>query len=187
MYLLNAQQISKHVQSPRGQYLDIENYDERSLQHTSYYFRLGEQYELLGGTEPQIMRLTEDKPYLNLGPNGYAVVKSHEIFILSDKLIGIFGQRSRLAAQGLELVHSPFIDPLFRGRLVLGLSNRLPVAVRLRLGQIIGKVSFFDISDTYPVQVIAGSIIQETFDRRRPQRDDDPVPSWVEVEEPDDE
>lgn len=183
MYLLNAHQISKHVQSPRGQYLDIINFDEGSLQHTSYYFRLGDYCETLGGTEPKITRLTEDKPYLDLGPNGYAVVKTHENFMLSDKIMGIFGQVSELAERGLELVHSPFIDPLFHGRLAIGLSNRLSVGVRIRLGDRIGKVSFFDISDTYPVEIIAGSIAQRTFAKRRPRRDDDPVPSLV--EEPD--
>jgi deoxycytidine triphosphate deaminase len=188
MYLLNAQQISKHVQGPRGHYLDIVNFDESKLQHTSYYFRLGEHCEILTGTtEHQIIRLTEEKPYLTLGPQGYAVVKSHETFLLSDKLIGVLGQTTKLAENGLELVHSPFIDPLYYGPLVFGLSNRLAKTVRIRLGDRIGKVSFFDISDTYPVSVIEGSILQTTFNERRPQRDDDPIPSWVENEEPDNE
>jgi len=186
MFLLNAQQIKRHVDSPRGQYLDIVDFDEEKLQHTSYYFSLGDYCEILTGTgDPQINRLTSQKPYLNLPPHGYALVKTHETFMLSDKLIGVLGQTTELAKHGLELVHSPFIDPLYYGRLLCGLSNRLSSVVRLRLGDSIGKISFFDISDTYPVSIIKGSIQEGTFRDRRPRRDDDPVPR--ESEEPDDE
>lgn len=186
MYLLNAQQIKRHVDSPRGQYLDIVNFDERKLQHTAYYFSLGDHCEIVTGTgESQITRLTEQMPYLNLGPHGYALVQTHETFLLSDKLIGVLGQTTKLAQAGLELVHSPFIDPLYYGRLVFGLSNRLPTVARIRLGDRLGKISFFDISDTYPVNVIKGSILENTFKERRPRRDDDPVPN--ESEEPEEE
>jgi deoxycytidine triphosphate deaminase len=178
MFLLNSQQIERHVESPRGQYLDIVDFDREKLQHTSYYFSLGENVEILTGTgDPQIIRLTKEKPYLNLPPHGYALVKTHETFMFSDKLIGVLGQTTELAKHGMELVHSPFIDPLYYGRLLCGLSNRLPSVARIRLGEPIGKISFFDISDTYPVSVIKGSIQESTFKERRPRRDDDPVPS----------
>lgn len=186
MYLLNHHQIKRHVKAPLGQYLDIVNFDERKLQHTAYYFSLGDHCEIATGTgEPQIIRLTEKKPYLNLAPHGYAVVQTHETFFLSDKLIGVLGQTTKLAEEGLELVHSPFIDPLYNGRLVFGLSNRLARPARLQLGERIGKISFFDISDTYPVEVIGGSILERTFNERRPRRDADPITR--ESEEPDDE
>jgi deoxycytidine triphosphate deaminase len=170
----------------RSQYLDIVNFDERKLQHTAYYFSLGDHCEILTATpDPQIIRLTEEKPYLNLGPHAYAVVKTYETFLLSDKLIGVLGQTTKLAETGVALVHSPFIDPLYYGRLVCGLSNCLAKPIRLRLGERIGKISFFDISDTYPVSVIKGSILESTFNERHPQRDADAIPR--ESEEPDDE
>jgi deoxycytidine triphosphate deaminase len=175
MYLLNAQQIRTYVAAPYGQYLDIVNFAESSLQHTSYYFRLGPDYELKATAETRIFRLTEEKPTLLLEPNSYAVIKTLESFSLSDKVLGILGQTSKLMAGGLQLIHSPFIDPLFQGQMELGLSNLTSKSVTIRLGQIIGKVSFFDISDTYPISVIVGSISQSTFARRRPLRDDDPV------------
>lgn len=186
MYLLNAQQIKRHVDAPLGQYLDILNFDEKNLQHTAYYFSLGDHCEILTATEePQIIRLTPTKPYLNLAPHGYAVVQTRETFFLSDKVIGVLGQTTKLAEDGLELVHSPFIDPMYHGRLVFGLSNRLARPARLKLGDRIGKISFFDISDTYPVDVIKGSILERTFSERRPRRDADPIPR--ESEEPDEE
>jgi len=175
MYLLNEQQIKAYVKAPYGQYLDIVGFQEEFLQHTSYYFRLGTDYELKGAAESRLYRLTDQKPTLELKPNDYAVIKTLESFFLSDKVLGVFGQASELMAAGLALVHSPFIDPLFRGRMEMGLSNLTSKTVSIRLGQIIGKVSFFDISDTYPISLIEGSISQRTFQRRRPSRDDDPV------------
>src|SRR5688572_13521914 len=81
MYLLNAQQIKRHVEAPLGQYLDILNFDEKKLQHTAYYFSLGEDCEILTGTaEAQVVRLTPTKPYLNLASHGYAVVQTNETF-----------------------------------------------------------------------------------------------------------
>ena len=184
MFLLNHHQIKRHVKAPLGQYLDIVNFDESKLQHTAYYFSLGSHCEIATETgDSQLIRLTEKKPYLNLAGNGYAVVQTYETFFLSDKLIGVLGQTTKLAEEGLELVHSPFIDPLYNGRLVFGVANRLPKVARLRLYERIGKISFFDISDTYPVEVIEGSILQKTFNERRPRRDADPIPP--EVEEPD--
>lgn len=59
MYLLNDQQIRHYVEdTPRGTYLDIMNFDPKSLQHTYYYFRLGSEYEVHGESGSQILRLT---------------------------------------------------------------------------------------------------------------------------------
>lgn len=174
MYLLNDRQIKTYVRAPRGQYLDIDNFDPRKLQHTSYYFRLGAEYRRPGAeTRPSL--LTEEKRDLLLDPNSYAVIRTLESFWLSEKVLGIIGQASALMFSGLQLVHSPFIDPLFHGPMELGLANLTSKAVSISLGQIIGKVSFFDISDTYPIAIIEGSISEKTFARRRPSRDDDPV------------
>lgn len=119
--------------------------------------------------------LPREKPILVLEPHGFALVKSHETFMLSEKVIGIFGQISDLARLGLDLANSPFIDPLFHGQLELGLWNRTAKKVDVPLGQRIGKVTFFDISDTYPVEIKTGSFAAKKFATRRPLRDDDPV------------
>src|SRR5688572_25102693 len=112
MYLLNHDQIRRYVAAPLGTYLDIVNFNEDRLQHTSYYFSLGRDYEIAEGDGFKLSRLDGERKHLVLPPNGYAVIKSHETFILSDKVMGIIGPVSDFVRWGLELVHSPFIDPL---------------------------------------------------------------------------
>jgi len=176
MYLLNHEQIRRYVAAPRGTYLDIINFDSTRLQHTSYYFGVGRDYEILDGDNFRLARMNDGRgSILTLPPRGYAIVKSSEIFMLSEKVMGILGPVSDLMRLGLELVHSPFIDPLFYGQLELGLWNRLERPASISSEQIIGKVSFFDISDTYPIEVIPKSAQDEKFRKRRPLRDDDPV------------
>jgi deoxycytidine triphosphate deaminase len=175
MYLLNHDQIRRYVAAPRGTYLDIINFDPKRLQHTSYYFSLGREYEILDSGDSRLLRLDDKTQHLVLPPQGYAVIKSHETFMLSDKVIGLIGPISDFVRWGLGLVHSPFIDPMFHGQLELGLLNRLPKAATVRLGQAIGKVSFFDISDTYPIEIVPSSAQEEKFKQRYPRRDDDPV------------
>lgn len=175
MYLLNHEQIRRYVALPRGTYLDIINFDNSRLQHTSYYFGIGRDCEIYDREEFHLTRMGNGTPGLTLPQGGYAIIKSNEVFMLSEKVLGILGPVSDLMRLGLELVHSPFIDPLFYGQLELGLWNRLPRTVTLSIGQIIGKVSFFDISDTYPIEMVPKSAQEEKFKRRRPLRDDDPV------------
>jgi deoxycytidine triphosphate deaminase len=177
MYLLNDQQIHHYVSdAPRGVYLDIEDYDPRMLQHTSYYFRLGSVIELVTQEERKLYRIDEESPFLTIEPGQYCIVKSLETFILSEKVLGIFGQVGDFVHSGLELVHSPYIDPLFHGALELGLGNRTLASVKVKFRQRIGKVTFFDISDTYPIAIREKSIIAGRFSRLRPKRDDEPVP-----------
>jgi len=40
MYLLNRQQLERHVSDLNSRYLTIKNFSSRNLQHTSYYFRV---------------------------------------------------------------------------------------------------------------------------------------------------
>lgn len=183
MYLLNHDQIRRYVAAPLGTYLDIVNFNESRLQHTSYYFSLGRDYEIAEGDGFKLSRLDGERKHLVLPPGGYAVIRSHETFILSDKVMGIIGPVSDFVRWGLELVHSPFIDPLFNGKLELGLWNRLQRDAAVILGQRIGKVSFFDISDTYPIGIVPKSLQEDKFRRRASLRDDDPIP----VDDEDDE
>jgi hypothetical protein len=46
--------------------------------------------------------------------------------------------------------------------------------IRIEFGQEIGKVVFFDVSDTSSIDIIAGSLIDKKFRKRVPLRDDDP-------------
>lgn len=173
MFLLNSDQIQACVKSARGHRLDIEPFEVSGLQHTSYYFRLGDAYERESANSGARVtsRLSNEQPILTLEAHEYVRVWSYEQFMLDKTVLGIFGSLSDLAEAGLLLAHSPFIDPLYPNTgvsapLELGITNLRSRKVDLRLGQRIGKVSFFDISDTYPVRLIPGSASEDKFQER---------------------
>jgi deoxycytidine triphosphate deaminase len=183
MFLLNNEQIQSYVEDSHNNYLNILNFERRMLQHTFYYFRLGVEIKLEYQGQSITYALNKENRYLTLKPNEYAVIETYETFIMSDKVFGMFGQWSDFIDLGLEMVNSPFIDPLFSGRLKLGIWNHSKKIAKLEIGQPIGKVAFFDISDTNPIRVLTGSIIEQRFNRRVPLRDDDPVHPQTEEEE----
>lgn len=124
---------------PRG-FLSIEPYEEKNHISNFYYFRLGAEWR--GGKVISI----EDK--LTIPKHVLITIWSMERFILSERILGIFGNLSELVMKGLQLVHSPSIDPGFAGSLALGIRNNNSQSVELAVGQRIGKILFFDVSDT---------------------------------------
>lgn len=159
MFLLNSLLITEYVEKDEG-LLSITDFVPKNLQHTFYYFRLGSE-GLLNG-EPYKLDYQKDK--LTLAPNDFANIKTHEAFYLSEKFLGIFGTVTDLAKNGLQLLHSPFIDPGFKGPLKFGIKNlsNQPVTLKFEESRI-GKICFFDISDTYPINVKKNSIIYRKF------------------------
>src|SRR6266498_1597696 len=149
MFLLNHQLIKNYIESDSS-ILGIWEFLLENLQHTFYYFRLGSEGQINGNP----FKLTEgiDTNLLTIEPDDFAIIKSHETFNLSDKILAIFGQPSDLVKKGAQLLHSPFVDPKFKGKLELGIKNisKKPIILEYKK-QIIGKISFFDISDTYPI------------------------------------
>jgi len=188
MYLLNDTMIRSYVNKPTGVYLDIQGFDDRFLHPTFYYFRLGHHYKLLNRDtgEWETSELDNENRIILLEQFGYVLVKSFERFYLSERVMAIFGQSSDFAKWGLQLVHSPFVDPLFNGHLDLGIWNRMPWTVQLELGQLIGKIKFFDISDTYPIRDSQGTVSETKLKRRRDFRDEDPNQPWIDSYLPDD-
>jgi deoxycytidine triphosphate deaminase len=177
MFLLNDRQIRSHVEDGNRSYLDIDPFDEESLQHTSYYFRLGTHCKLLYEKGQPLRELGPQNSRLLIPAGGVVKIHSLETFLLSNKVMAIFGQISDFTSWGLQLLHSPFIDPTFVGQLELGLVNPTNGEVGIDWKQRIGKVCFFDVSDTYPVFPPAkGKLLARKFEERRlPLRDDDPV------------
>ena len=78
--------------------------------------------------------------------------------------MGILGQCSEITNMGLQLINSPFIDPKFNKPLRFGLKNLSNEDAILEFGVTkIGKVSFFDISDTYPIIIDESSTFAKRF------------------------
>lgn len=162
MYLLNSTLIQAYVNADNGSPLSIEEFSAKNLQHTFYYFRLGNEGTLNGIAYDLSNKKSLGK--LVLQPGDFAVVTTYETFQISTKIIGLFGQTSDLAKEGIQVLQSPFLDPGFNGKLKFGMVNLSKESVEYLAGKdIIGKVSFFDISDTYPVRVKKNSIIDKKF------------------------
>jgi deoxycytidine triphosphate deaminase len=186
MFLLNSETIVRSVKE--RQFLEIEPFDQKGLGPSYYYFGLGRYYCKWNAQKNDWVTgdlTTPGGETLLLQGNEYVLVQSYERFRCSKQCLALFGQSSRLARMGLSLRSSPFIDPNFprsdqTGYLEFGLKNELPRTVRLRYKERIGKVSFFNIADTYPIGDVTGTISEDDFNRRtnadavRPLYDDDP-------------
>lgn len=124
---------------PRN-FLSIEPYEQKNHISNFYYFRLGAEWRD-GKVIPLEKRLAIPK-------YGFATIWSMERFKLGERILGIFGNLSELVLKGLDLVHSPSIDPGFDGSLALSIRNNTSRSIDILLGQRIGKILFFDVSDT---------------------------------------
>ena len=167
MYLLNNRTIEKCISDRacgNNSILDIKHFEPQNLEHTFYYFRLGAKYK--DRLSNNWHELTDEGRILKIPGNSYFTIRSLERFETSNQVLGIMGQSTDLIKYGLILVHSPYIDPVYNGPLVLGIHNPLPEEVSLELGQTLGKVSFFNISDTYPIVTRESSMYTEKLDIR---------------------
>jgi deoxycytidine triphosphate deaminase len=139
--------ISKFVYEAMGKsklhatsaYLRIHNYSPENHQQTFYKFRYG---------APDVDGKVTAPSEIRLESGLSEAVWSLEGFDLSERVFGIFGHSSVLFKRGLELIHSPFVDPVFEGQLQLVVRNFSDHTVALTPGDILGKIMFFDISDT---------------------------------------
>lgn len=129
-----------------------------------YYFRLGAQILYRDRNEWRVFLFSERRSHFELKADQFIRISSAEQFVLGNSTMGIFGQSSELTERGLQLIHSPYIDPYFSGHLKMGIKNLTESTIIIEWAQIIGKVSFFDISDTYPVEKPeSNSIIGKKF------------------------
>ena len=128
------------IYKPRD-FLKINNHEPTNHIGNFYYFRLGgrqENGQVIEGDESVI-----------IPKNGFMKIWSLEEFVLSERVLGLFGNLSALVHQGLQLIHSPSVDPGFTGALALGIRNNTSKDMNLQVGERIGKILFFDVSDTF--------------------------------------
>lgn len=176
MFLLNDKMIIEYIE--RGIF-DITNFDKKYLHPTYYYFRLGRYHKVWDdqNNKYKVEELGDESGeyVIKIPPRGYALIEPLERFIFSDRVMAIFGQGSALPRKGLRLNHSPTIDPRFKGTLEMGLENLLPKVREIKFGEPLAKVMFFDISDTYPIASIEGTISEEDYKRREKLRSSEPL------------
>jgi deoxycytidine triphosphate deaminase len=146
-------------------HLLIDPYDEKNHVTNFYYFSFG-------GISVN-KKYKEEK--LVLKGNEFKMIWSLEAFSCSERVLGIFGNISDLVETGVQLIHSPSIDPGFPlgesgpARLWLGIKNNTSSTIELPVGQRIGKVLFFDVSDTFIIadEFHKNELIQSKMKERR--------------------
>ncbi len=150
----------------------IEPFDESCLQHTWYWFRLGESFERQTAEGRWLPRpfLTGEEPQLRLERGDCVRIESYEQFRLGNRVLGLIGPKGDFVRQGITLLHGPFIDPLFPDKgvarpLELALVNHSARSITVELCQPIGKVAFFDVGDA-PVELDPGSAAAQMFRQR---------------------
>lgn len=126
------------VYLPRN-YLQIDQYKEANFEGTYYIFRVG----AIGD------KVKVEKKPCRIKEGTFLKIWSLESFKLSENILGLFGNSTDLLSRGLKLMNSPFIDPGFEGSLELVIKNFSSKPVDLNYGEVIGKVTFFDIADSH--------------------------------------
>ena len=108
--------------------IKIEPFDGRQVQAATYDLRVGRQ---AATTSAKKMVNVEEDGYVSLAPGDFGVVTVLEEIAIGPQLAGRFGLRSKFARKGLIATTGPQIDPGYRGRLIVGLTNLTPRPVTL--------------------------------------------------------
>ena len=108
--------------------ITIEPFADSQLQPATYDLRVGNQ----GATtsSKKIVNIRENG-YLSIAPGDFGVVTVLEEVQLGTQYAARFGLRSKYARKGLIATAGPQIDPGYRGRLIIGVTNLTPRAISL--------------------------------------------------------
>lgn len=98
----------------------IDPFQDRSVQPASYDLRVGEQAAI--SSDKEVVDLAA-KGFVRIKPGDFVIVATHEKLALDASHTGRFGLTSTYARQGLIATVGAQIDPGFRGRLFVGLTN----------------------------------------------------------------
>ena len=124
--ILAYQQI---IEAHRKGEIMLDLFDENQVEAATYDLRVGNQAATTSGGK--IIDVKE-VGYVTLKAGDFAVITTLEEIRLDPRHAARFGLRSKYARKGLIATTGPQIDPGFRGRLIVGLTNlcRLPGALR---------------------------------------------------------
>jgi dCTP deaminase len=117
MAALSDIEIREMIESGK---LKIANFSESCLGPASYDLRLGSSVYRSSMKEPK--KLTEGD-VLTIEPNEFVLVTTYEILELPCNIISQVGLRARFSLSGLLNISGLQVDPGFKGRLVLGMTN----------------------------------------------------------------
>jgi dCTP deaminase len=140
-------------------HVKIEPYDPADLQpssidlHLDRSFRVfrNNRYPFIDVRAPQpdlteMLNVADDEPFV-LHPGEFVLGQTIEWVELPDDLVARLEGKSSLGRLGL-LIHSTagYVDPGWKGKLTLELSNVANLPIALYFGMKIGQISFFEMS-----------------------------------------
>lgn len=155
MSVLPDYYIKELCETPdRGNEPLVQPFDENQLQPASYDVRLGDEFIVFEPHDETHVDLEDPqvttKRVKAHGPNGFVLhpgefVLGHtdEIICLPDNIVARIEGKSSVGRLGL-IVHATagYIDPGFKGRITLEMTNLLRTPICLRPGRLIGQFSF---------------------------------------------
>ncbi len=156
MSVLSDRGIRAQLQAGR---IRIDPYDEDDLQpssvdlHLDRSFRVfrNNRYPYIDVRTPQpdlteLLTIADEEPFV-LHPGEFVLGQTLEWVELPDDLVVRLEGKSSLGRLGL-LIHSTagYVDPGWRGKLTLELSNVAKLPIALYFGMKIGQISFFEMS-----------------------------------------
>lgn len=139
--------------------LSIDPFDPHSVQPSSVDLRLDNRFRVFQSTRhthidprvdqpdlTELLTVGDDRPFV-LQPGQFCLGNTHEEIALPNDLVGRLEGKSSLGRLGL-VIHSTagYVDPGFRGRLTLELSNAAALPILLYPGMKIGQLSFLQLS-----------------------------------------
>lgn len=104
----------------QGGKIGIEPFSETSVQPASYDLRVGTQAAI--SSDKQVVDLAT-KGFVQIKPGDFVIVSTYEKLQLDASHAGRFGLTSTYARRGLIASVGAQVDPGFRGRLFVGLTN----------------------------------------------------------------
>ena len=108
--------------------ISIKPFEDGQVQAATYDLRVGSQ-----GATTSTKKLVDiaKEGYLSIAPGDFGVVMVLEKIELGPQYAARFGLRSKYARKGLIATTGPQIDPGYRGRLIVGVTNLTPKSISL--------------------------------------------------------
>lgn len=100
--------------------IKIEPFDENQIQPASYDLRIGPEAALAS----QHKKIDVEKAgFVEIDAGDFAILSTHEIITLDAQHVARFDLRSKWERKWLSATFGPQIDPGFKGRLTIGVTN----------------------------------------------------------------
>lgn len=106
--------------------IEIAPYEAKQLQPASYDLRVGKQGATVSGKKIEDI---SEKGFIAVAPGDSALISTYEIIAMDTKHAARFGLTSGHARKGVYATTGTQIDPGFKGRLFVGITNLTPKTV----------------------------------------------------------